>query len=151
MKLWLGSALFRAIEQPLHASGSPARRLRQVIRRQLRFIGRRESIPKLLRSDRLHIDSPVLRRSVTGVMARYQADVAQLIRIGVERGEFRSDLDSEHIARMLALVIQGLVINWSLSGFSYRLEHATDDVWNLVWPAVRARGKALPDPANIGA
>lgn len=149
MKLWLGSALFRAIERPLHATGSPARRLRQLIRRQLRFIGRREGIPKLLRSDRLHLESPALRRSVTGVMARYQAEVAQLIRIGIERGEFRSDLDSDHIAGMLALVIQGLVINWSLSGFSYRLEHATDDVWNLFWPAVRAPGKALPDSTNI--
>lgn len=144
MKLWLGSALFRAIDRPLHSTGSPSRRLRHLIRRQLRFIGRREGIPKLLRSDRLHLESPALRRSVTAIMARYQAEVAQLVRVGIERGEFRHDLDPEHIARSLALLIQGLVVNWSLSGFSYRLENATEDVWQLIWPAIRSPETSLP-------
>lgn len=138
MKLWIGSALFRAIEGPLTDSGSPASRLYLLIHRQLHFIGRRKGIPKLLRSDRLHLANPALKRTITRIVARYRAEVAHLIRDGVERGDFRSDVDPDHAARVLAMMIQGLVITWSLSERSFRLERATDDIWGILWPALRA-------------
>lgn len=138
MKLWIGSALFRAIEGPLKGGGSPATRLHRLIHRQLRFIGRRPGIPRLLRSDRLHLANPALRRTITRIVARYRTEVAQVIREGIARGEFRRDVDPDQATRVLAMMVQGVVITWSLSEFSFRLERATDDIWGMLWPALRA-------------
>jgi AcrR family transcriptional regulator len=134
---WIGRALFLAIKGTLEGSGSPAHRLRKLIRLQLKFISGRKGIPRLLLSDRLHLENPALKRTVLGIMARYTAEVSRLMRDGMERGEFRSDLDPERAAEMLIAMIQGLVVRWSLSDFSFRLEDAADDVWSILWPALR--------------
>lgn len=133
---WIGKALFRAIGGPLSASGSATERLREVIQRQLQFISQRKGVPRLLLSDRLHLENPALKRIVLGIMGRYTAEVSRLIRDGQERGEFRSDLDPDRVAEMLIAMIQGLVVRWSLSDFGFRLEDAGDDVWAVLGPAL---------------
>lgn len=134
---WVGKALFRAIQGSLDGPGSPAERLQTLIRRQLKFISGRKGIPRLLLSDRLHLENPALKRTVLAIMARYTAEVSRLIRDGIDRGEFRTDLDPDRAAEMLIAMIQGLVVRWSLADFSFRLEESADDVWDLLWPAIR--------------
>lgn len=133
---WIGKALFRSIQGSLDGPGSPSERLRTLIRRQLKFISGRKGIPRLLLSDRLHLENPALKRTVLAIMARYTAEVSRLIRDGIDRGEFRADLDPDRAAEMLIAMIQGLVVRWSLADFGFRLEDSADDVWDLLWPAI---------------
>lgn len=137
---WIGRALFRAIGGPLSGSGPAPDRLRQLIDRQLKFISGRKGVPRLLLSDRLHLENPALKRIVLGIMGRYTAEVSRLIRDGQDRGEFRSDLDPDRVAEMLIAMIQGLVLRWSLSDFGFRLDKAGDDVWAVLGPALIREG-----------
>lgn len=132
----IGRELFRALRAPLAGSASPAQRLRELIRRQLAFIGARRGLPRLLLSDRLHLENPALKRIVLGIMGRYAGEVSRLLREGVERGEFRSELDPDRTAELLLALVQGLVVRWSLSDFSFRLEAQADEVWALLRPAL---------------
>lgn len=135
---WIGRALFQAIQGPLDGSGSPAERLRTVIRLHLRFIGGRKGLPRLLLSDRLHLENPRLKDMVLAIMARYTTAVSRLIREGIDHGEFRRDLDPDRTAGMLIAMIQGIVVRWSLSDFAFRLEGSAEDLWALLGPALGA-------------
>ncbi len=131
---WIGDSLFVALRDVLTSGEPPPLRLRLLIRRHLAFIGRHKGIPRLLLSDRLHLESPHLKRIVLGIMSRYTVEVRRVIEEGIERGEFRDDVDAEMIADMLIALIQGLVLRWSLTDFSLSLDVMADQMWNFLQP-----------------
>lgn len=132
----IAEALFRTISGLFEGYEPADVRLRELIRRQLRFIGRRRGVPRLLFSDRLHMEIPALRRAVLGVMDRYVEAVAGLIEEGIWEGRFRSDLDPRETARLLISLIQGLVVRWSLSEFAFDLEDEAESIWRILGPGL---------------
>lgn len=133
----VAEALFRNISGLLEGYDPADTRLQELIRRQLRFIGRHRGVPRLLFSDRLHLEIPALRNAVLGVMARYSQAIGGLIEEGIWEGRFREDLDPVETARVLLSVIQGLVVRWSLSGYAFDLEEEADAIWNVLWQGLR--------------
>jgi len=93
----------------------------------------------MLFSDRLHVESPVLKQAVKRVMAGYTGRVAGLIRTGVAAGCFAPDLDSEESARYVVAVVQGLIMRWSIFDFSFRLEDEADRLWGFIHAALVGR------------
>jgi AcrR family transcriptional regulator len=133
----IAEALFRNVSGLLEGYEPADDRLRELIRRQLRFIGRRRGVPRLLFSDRLHIEIPTLRNAVLGVMGRYEKAVTELIEEGVWEKRFREDLDPQETARVLIAMIQGLVVRWSLSNYAFELEDEAEAVWRLLWQGLK--------------
>lgn len=133
----IAEALFRNVAGLLEGYEPADVRLRELIRRQLRFIGRRRGVPRLLFSDRLHIEIPTLRQAVLGVMDRYVNAVARLLEEGVWEKRFREDLDPQETARVLISLIQGLVVRWSLSNYAFELEEETEAVWGILWQGLQ--------------
>jgi TetR/AcrR family transcriptional regulator len=115
-------------------------RLKTLIQRQLQFVAARRGMPRLLFSERLQLENPVLRERVLNVMRGFGERVAGLIEEGAASGRFRSDLDAAQTARLVIALIQGLVLRWSLSGFTFPLDDPkqAEAVWNLLWPALAA-------------
>lgn len=135
----IADALFRNISGQFEGDEPADVRLRELIRRQLRFIGHRRGIPRLLFSDRLHLEIPTLRRSLLGVMERYTEAVATLIEEGIWEGRFRADQDPRETARVLISLIQGLVVRWSLSDFAFDLEEEAEGIWRVLGPGLLAK------------
>ncbi len=131
---WIGDSLFGALRDVLTSGEPPPLRLRLLIRRHLGFISRHKGIPRLLLSDRLHLESPHLKRIVLGIMSRYTAELRHVIEEGIERGEFRDDVDADLIADMLIALIQGVVLRWSLTDFSLSLDGMADQMWHFLQP-----------------
>lgn len=138
---WIGDSLFGALRGAFTGSGTPSERLRQVIREHLKFIGEHKGVPRLLLSDRLHLESPHLKRIVLGIMGRYTAEVRLVIQEGVDQGEFREDVRADQVAAMVMALIQGIVVRWSLSDFSFSLEAMADEVWEFLEPALIVTGR----------
>ncbi len=130
---WVGEALFKALSGLFQGEAPPDERLRELIRRQLGFISQRRGIPRLLFSDRLHLENPGLRRAVMRLMERYTERVSGLLREGIREGRFRADLDPDETARLLISLVQGLVARWSLSDFAFDLESEGEPLWRLLW------------------
>lgn len=119
---WIARGLFAAMGPLLEGSGPADWRLRKLIERQLGFIGRHRGIPRLLFSEHLHLDDPTLKREVREVLERYAGRVADLIREGQAQGRFRTGMDPEEAGRLVAAMIQGVVLQWSLYEFESPLE-----------------------------
>lgn len=133
----IAEALFRNVSGLLEGCEPADVRLRELIRRQLRFIGRRRGVPRLLFSDRLHVEVPALRKVVLGVMDRYANALARLIEEGAWERRFREDLDPGETARVLISMIQGLVVRWSLSDYAFELEDEAEAVWRVLWQGLK--------------
>lgn len=96
-------------------------------------------MPRILFSDRLHSEDPALKATVRRIMDRLTGRLAALLQEGIDDGRFTPEMNTEETARMIVAMIQGSVIRWSIFDFSYSLADQADCIWNLVWPAIRAR------------
>ncbi|MCW8862581.1 MAG: TetR/AcrR family transcriptional regulator [Rhodospirillales bacterium] len=138
----IGAEVFAALEPHFSSAGPADRRLRAVIAAHLAVIATRRGIPRLLFSDRLHLEDPALKSVALRVMKRYAGRLAGLLREGVEDGSFRRDLAADDVAVLIVTLIQGAVLRWSLCDFDFQLDQQADPVWSFLWPVIRPDGDA---------
>ena len=133
---WIAKSLFAAMEGIFSADMPADERLRQLLDRQLRFVGKRKGIPRLLFSDRLHLEDPALKETVRAVMRRYTERLSGILEEGRQAGRFRPDIDPDQTAVMIAATFQGLVMRWSIHDFAYPIEEQADVIWRFIRPAL---------------
>lgn len=133
---WLANNLFKVLASSFDSDANADERLKLLITRQLKFISQHKGLPRLLFSDRLHLESPTLKKAVQKIMQRYTTKVAQLIKEGKESGCFRDDLDADKTAQYIAALIQGLVMRWSIFDFDFELEHEAEGLLDFISLAV---------------
>lgn len=134
---WVGDSLFKVVGGLFSSTGPADERLHQLILKQLSFMNKHRAIPRVLFSDRLHLESPKLKAVVQKMMDGYVQSVTQLLEQGVREGAFRSDLDAEMAARYIAALIQGLVMRWSVYEFNFSLEKEAEPLWQFLWPSIK--------------
>ena len=145
----IGRKLLDVLTPMLSGRGPADVRLRKLLSRQLRFISRRKGLPRLIFSERLHLEDPELKAVVRDIIDRYTARLEELLRDGVHQGCFRQDLDTAETARLIVALIQGLVMRWSLSDFEFPLDQQGDVLWRLLEPALcapQSQPTQAPDP-----
>ncbi|MCW8906118.1 MAG: TetR/AcrR family transcriptional regulator [Sedimenticola sp.] len=135
----IGSNLLQVLEPCFSGEGAADQRLRELIRCQLEYVSRNRGLPRILFSDRLHLESPQLKHNVRRVMHNYTTRVSRLLREGVESGCFDSALDTDLRARQLAMLIQGLLMRWSVFDFEFDLESESEPLWELFSRAILSR------------
>jgi AcrR family transcriptional regulator len=136
---WIGKGLLTVVTPILAGRGPADARLRQLLALQLQFISQRKGLPRLLFSERLHLEDPELKAVVRRIMDTYTGKLRALLEDGVTEGSFRPDLDTEEAARLIVALVQGLVMRWSISDFEFPLEAQGDALWRFLEPALAAR------------
>jgi AcrR family transcriptional regulator len=134
---WVAENIFRVLEQLESEQVAADQRLRRLLQRQLAFAGRRRGIPRLLFSDRLHVESPELKAAVREIYQRIIARIAALLQEGRTQGCFRSDLDPEQTALFIGALMQGTILRWSMMDFGFALEDEAEALWAFLWPTLR--------------
>ena len=129
---YLVTNMFKVLEACFISKGPADERLQKLITKQLGFISQQKGLPRLLFSDRLHLESPVLKAAVQKVMVRYMGQVAALIKEGQDTGCFRSDLDPDEASRYVAALIQGLIMRWSIFDYGFTLEKEAGPLWKFL-------------------
>lgn len=133
---WVSKALFAVLEGLNQAGGPADERLQKLLSRQLKFVSKQKGLPRLLFSDRLHLEDPELKATVRRIMDRYIAHLQDIIQSGIDSGEFRKDLDPALTARLIAATIQGLIMRWSIYEFSFNLEEEAPVLWDFFEPVL---------------
>lgn len=136
---WVADHLLQVLEQMEHEHTPPDERLRQLLQRQLAFVGMRRGIPRVVFSDRLHVESPALKAAVREIYQHLLARIARLLDKGRDCGCFRADLDAEQGARYIGALLQGTIMRWSIQDFSYPLEDEAECLWGFIGPALERR------------
>jgi TetR/AcrR family transcriptional regulator len=133
---WIARHLLGLVISIASGAGPAHERLPRLLRQQLEFIARHRGLPRLLFSEKVHQESPVLKQSVGKVMGTWTRAVSELIAEGQQEGRFRAELDPEETARLILAMVQGLVMRWSISDFQFDLASQADAIWRLLQPAL---------------
>jgi AcrR family transcriptional regulator len=131
--------VFKLLEADMLGSRPADERLKTFVRRHLSLLGKQKGVPRILFSDRLHMEDPALKETVQRIINRLTERIAMLLQDGIDGGQFDPGIDTEETARMIVALIQGSVMRWSIFDFNYSLADQADCICNLVWPAIRAR------------
>ena len=76
---WISGQIFILLEKSSSESASPKERLHHLINRHLTLVSKHKGLPRLLFSDRLHLESPHLKKAVRQVMTTYMKRVSEII------------------------------------------------------------------------
>lgn len=80
-----------------------------------------------------------VREEMTALQKRIHGLHSEIIRIGQERGEIRSDLPAADISNVFRQTIFGTLLFWSLHGDA-TLQERMDSAFNVLWSGLAPRG-----------
>lgn len=140
----------------LEASIAEVRRTKEPIPEFLRSLGTRMTQeparnPEIMRALlQAYLSTTAVREAMVDLQKRVQALHTEMIRLGQERGEIRSDLPAEEIAYAFRQIIFGTVLIWSLRGDA-TLNARIESAFNLLWTGMAPRSgvpnsQARPSP-----
>ena len=126
---WIIENMFAAVEPHFNSKESATVRLRGLINAQLNFFSEHRGLPRLLFSDRLHMESEQLKNIVRQAMTQFTARIADLISDGIEEGVFSRDTQAQDSAKYLIALFQGMMMRWSIFDFDFQIEKESESLW----------------------
>ena len=128
---WIIENMFANLE-PHFTGAEPADvRLQSLIKSQMKFVHKNKGLPRLLFSDRLHMESQNLKGLVKNAMKQLSARLATLIAEGVEQGVFNREVDPVKSAGYLIALFQGLMMRWSIFDFEFPIDEEGEPLWHF--------------------
>ena len=100
---------------------SPSKKLRELVNKQFAAFTNRPEIVVVLLSEGLYQNNKELSSLVYTIMQESAYYYIRVIREGQDTGDFRKDLPAERLAFLIMGSMRFCVIQWYLSGFSYKL------------------------------
>jgi len=93
-----------------------------------------------------YLSSTPVRTEMIELQKRVHALHSEIIRIGQQRGEIRSDLPAAEISNVFRQTIFGTLLMWSLHGDA-SLHERIESAFNVLWSGLAPRGGAMQTPS----
>ncbi len=116
----------------------PMERLRGILKRHVEMLRENRAIPRIIFTEDVFNGNPNRKTKVYGIINEYLGALNEIIRDGQQKGQIRSDLDSETIALMFLGMIQPGAILWFLSDGKFDISEHSEKNWNVFREAIRA-------------
>lgn len=94
-----------------------------------------------------YLSTTPVREAMVDLQKRVHALHTQMIRLGQERGEIRSDLPATEIAHVFRQTIFGTLLVWSLYGDA-TLHARIEAAFNVLWTGLAPRQAPTPSPVS---
>ena len=117
----VAEALTTAWDAALAQADIPVERVKALIRAQLGQIAATPAMPMLLFSRELNVENADLRAAFRGRLATFQAHLTREVSEGQQTHALRSDVAAADAAMLLASLVQGVAIRWSLGARDFAL------------------------------
>lgn len=117
----VAEALTTAWDAALVQADLPVERVKALIGAQLGQIAATPAMPMLLFSRELNVENADLRAAFRGRLATFQAHLTREVAEGQRAHALRSDVAAADAAVLLASLVQGVAIRWSLGARDFAL------------------------------
>ncbi|MEI4263689.1 TetR/AcrR family transcriptional regulator [Roseovarius sp. D0-M9] len=125
-------------------AAEPDARLKALIGAQLTAIAGTPSLPSILFSRELQVDNAALRDVFRGLLATFQGRLVAALRDQQASGDLRRDVATEDAAMLLASLVQGVAIRWTLGARGFPIVEEGLRLFDLQMTLLRAQEDA-PD------
>ena len=107
--------------EALERETAPHQRLRGLIAAQFKQIAATPALPMLLFSRELNVENANLRRAFRDRLAAFYGHLKREVAAGQAEGHFRADVQADDVAVLLASLVQGMAIRWTLGAREFAL------------------------------
>ena len=126
-----GRDLNAAISHAAAGADDPLKKLKKILQAHLDYLEQHRGIPRLVFSEAVHQHDPVLRKAVLGIIHHYIDLVRGVLIRAIEKGQVKSDIDTETTAFAFLGLIQTTCFVWSLSEFSFPISQRAPSLWKV--------------------
>ncbi|NIR52012.1 TetR family transcriptional regulator [candidate division KSB1 bacterium] len=127
----VGQSLTGSISTAVANIENPVEKLREILRIHLSYLENNKGIPRLVFSEEVHQNDPMLRSSVLRMVNHYLDLIRGILVRARETGQIRSDIDVEATAIGFLGLVQAMALLWSLSGFQFEISEKAPALWRV--------------------
>jgi len=142
------SAVFESISQKMENSWhkvapdpSPVKRLRFLVRAQLKLVTLVPALPAIIFSRELHKKNAGIQKGVLILMKKFHSVLTKEIQGAIDCGELRPDLDAADTANLLIAIMQGTVLRWSITQEKFDLVATGSKMLTLTLDGLRQQNQ----------
>jgi AcrR family transcriptional regulator len=135
----IGSRLLNNVVTASRKTSDRLECLKLLLMGHVRLIRENEAIPRLVFSDEVYGGHPARKAKMHGIITRYLAEVAKIVREGQQSGQIRSDVDPDMISVMFLGLIQPGAILWHLSGEKFDVTKHAERAWKVLREALEVK------------
>ena len=84
------------------------------------------SLVSVIFSEEIFKNEDVLKQKITGILNKNEETIENIIKIGQEKGEVRTDIDFKNIALIFMGSLRLLVKRWDLNAYNFNLKEEGD-------------------------
>jgi len=96
--------------------GEPLEKLSDILHFHLELFEQNSGIPKIIFSEQVHLHDEKLRQLMSETIGEYMELIGTIIREGMEKGQFKPDLDVSMVVAAYLGLVQVSLLRWSLGG-----------------------------------
>lgn len=122
--------LINKINETVASIDDPIDKLHAILRIHLSHIEKNKGMPRIIFSESIHQNDPVLRKMVLQMIIHYLDLVKGVLLRGKETGRIRADVDIDAAAVAFFGLVQSTTLIWSLSNFVYSLGEKADSLFD---------------------
>jgi len=127
-----GKNLISRINFVLGNIDNPVNKLKEILHIHLTHLEKNKGIPRLIFSEAIHQNNPILRNSVLKNVNQYLNLLRNILLQAKETGQVKEDIDIEATSMAILGLVQATALLWSLNGFGYSLSEKAPVLWRLI-------------------
>lgn len=128
----VGRNLITKINLALGDIDNPVDKLKEILHLHLTYLEKNKGIPRLIFSEEIHQNDPILRNSVLKIVNHYLDLLRNILLQAQETGQVKKDIDIEATSMAIMGLVQATALLWSLNGFGYSLSEKAPVLWRLI-------------------
>ena len=128
----VGRNLTIKISLALSNIDNPVDKLEEILNVHLTHLEENKGIPRLIFSEAIHQNDPILRNSVLKIVNHYLDILRNILLQAKETGQVKEDIDIEATSMAILGLVQATALLWSLNGFGFSLSKKAPVLWRLI-------------------
>ncbi len=132
----------------MEGSDDPIKKLRAFLRLHLEFLEQHKEVSRILFSEAIHVGDEDVKHLMHSGVSNYLDFIRGILYRAVQDGRVRQDLDIDAAATAFLGLIQGNLMVWSLSDFSFSLAARHTALWKVfaegLWASPMMRVQETP-------
>lgn len=106
-------------------------KLKEILHIHLTYIEENRGIPRLIFSEAIHQNDPILRQTLLRMVNHYLDLVRGILLHALESGRVKKDININTTAIAFLGLVQSVTFIWFLSGFEFPLHQEATALWQV--------------------
>jgi AcrR family transcriptional regulator len=140
---WVRDRLMKVLDKAAIDASDPLNAIERMFFAHIAFISKHPAIPRLLFSELLHKKNGKLRELIQGIIAGYEAKIANLLEAAKAQTLVPAALDSQSASVLYIGMIQGLVMQSSIFGGKRSLQQQAEKTFPIFLHGIKTRSESI--------